>query len=118
MTESKKTTHDDTTEEKVRDAASDMTDIARKARDEFNRFSLGFFYAGLESLKVAAEMTQSFVSKAYELNSPDKEKRDTITKRITALPVDIMEASLHAMEHSIDKSGKIVDKFYEKYREK
>lgn len=118
MAETKKTTHEDTTEERVRSAASDMTDIAKKARDEFNRMSLGFFYAGLESLKVAAEMTQSFVSKAYELNAPDTEKRDTVTKRITALPVDIMEASLHALEHSIDKSGKIVDKFYEKYREK
>lgn len=97
---------------------SSVSDIAKKARDEFNKISLGFFYAGLESIKVTAEMTETFVTKTYELNSPSKEKRDTVTKRIAALPADMMEASIKVLEDSIDKSGQIVDKFYEKYREK
>ena len=99
------------TKEKERESLSDNLE---KTWDEFNKLSRGFFFAGLESLSVAADVTKTFVDKTTQRN----DKRETLTGTMTNLPVDVTEGFLDAMDQSIDKTGKIVDRFYEKYKEK
>ena len=100
-------------EKKVRTAASETMD---RASDEFSRLFRGFFFAGLESLAVMADMTRTFVDKATERNRA--ENRDTATKTVVNLPTDLADASIDAWDVGIQRTRSIVDKFYEKYKEK
>ena len=95
---------------------SRLTDTLETSRDEFSKLYRAGFYAGLEWLSLAADMTRTFIDKVYERNSP--EKRDTVTERITHLPVDMVEAFVDALDDTVEKADRVVDKFRDKYKEK
>jgi predicted nuclease with TOPRIM domain len=88
---------------RARDAIDTLT-------DECNKLSKGFLYASLESIKLTADVTRTFIDKTYERNSP--EKRDTVFKQVSALPWDMTEAFFDALEESARIPGKTLDKFY------
>jgi hypothetical protein len=93
-----------------------LGDMLEESTDQANRLSMGFLYAGLESMAVAADITKAFIDKTYERNSP--EKRDSVLTRMSYLPWDMTEASVDALDKSIDMTDRIVNKFTDKYHEK
>lgn len=103
--------HEDTSET----AESSRQDTLERAAEEFGKLSRGFIYAGLESIAITANLARSFVDKTAERN--DAEKRDSKTKQITSLPVDMTGAFLDVLDDSVDEIEKVVDKFREKYKE-
>jgi chromosome segregation ATPase len=102
--------------DKAKEDKTALTDSMEKLADEFSRLSRGIFFAGMESLALTADMTRTFVDKTAERNTP--ERRDTISKLVTNLPVDVTRSFFDALDEYVDKSEKVVDKFYEKYKEK
>ncbi len=93
-------------------------DAMEAATDQVSRLFRGFFFAGLESISVTADLAKEFVDKASDRNRNDKKDRDTLTKQLTYLPIDIAEASMDVLDSSIDKTDQIVDKFTDTYKEK
>lgn len=89
-------------------------EVFEKTRDEVNKLFRGFFYAGLESLAVTADMTRSFVDKASKRN----DKHDKLSESINNLPRDSYEGLLDAIDDTVDKTTSIIDKFNEKYKDK
>jgi hypothetical protein len=90
-------------------------DVFESASDEISKLSLGFLFAGIESIGLTADYTRAFVDKTADLNKATK--RDTITKKLVYLPLDMGEGLFHAIDRSTEMPGKLVDKFNEKYEE-
>jgi hypothetical protein len=94
----------------------EVTGSLEKLTDEMNRLTRGLFFAGMEAIAVSANMTRTFVDKVDARSTP--ERRDTMTKTLTDLPVDASKGFLDALECGMDDSEKVIDKFYAKYKEK
>lgn len=91
-----------------------LSDNVENSRDEANRLLRGMFFAGLESLAVAADTARVFVDKVTERN----DERDNAGSRLVHLPVDMMEGMLDAADGTSGKVEQVVDKFYAKYKER
>jgi hypothetical protein len=90
--------------------------VFEDAADEVNKVSLALLWAGLESVALTADYTRALIDKTADLNKG--EKRDTVTKKLLYLPLDLGEGLFHAIDKSTEMPGKLVDKFNEKYEEK
>jgi len=100
--------------EKTEDDKDDSkNDFLKDTTDVFSKLSMGFIFAGLESLSVAADMTQTFVEQTQARN----EKRDTVVKQVSYLPWDLSRASIDTLDKTVSMSSRVLDKFNEKYKE-
>lgn len=104
--ESKKNDKKEETE-KLMDAMSD-------ASKEMNKLFRAFLFASLETIALNTDLARKFVDKLYEENN-----RDTLDvgDRIMNLPRDIVEAFIFTLKESNEMQGKVIDKFYDKYKE-
>jgi hypothetical protein len=91
-----------------------LSDNLENGRDEANRLLRGMFFAGLESLAVAADTAKIYVDKVTERN----DERDGAGSRLVHLPVDMVEGMLDAADGTSSKIEQVVDKFYAKYKER
>ncbi len=105
--ESKKSDKKKEETEKLMDA---MTDASK----EMNKLFRAFLFAGLETIALNTDLARKFVDKLYEENNrEDLEVGD----RIMNLPRDMAEAFIYTLKQSNEMQGKVIDKFYEKYKE-
>jgi hypothetical protein len=93
----------------------ELTDTVEKLNDQMARVTRGLFFAGMETMALAARMTRDFVNRADERSTANR--RDTWAKMMTDLPVDVSKAFVDSLEAGADDIEKIVDKFYTKYKE-
>jgi len=100
--------------EKKERKADRLTDSLTSVTDEISKLTLGFFYAGAESLAQVADVTRTFVNKTSDENA----KRKVGNERLMYLPVDMAEGFVEALDESTRSVKKVVDKFNEKYSEK
>jgi predicted nucleic acid-binding Zn-ribbon protein len=100
--------------DKKKEAQERVRKTADSVANECNTLSRGVLYAGLEAIGLAADVTRTFVSETYNRNAATK--RDTVFKQVVGLPWDMTEAFLDAFDESVSIPGKVVDKFYEKYK--
>ena len=92
-----------------------MTGAVEKLADQMNKVTRGLFFAGMEALALSANVTRDFVERTDARSTP--ERRDTWTKMMTDLPIDMSKGFVDALKAGIDDTEKIVDKFYNKYKE-
>jgi ClpP class serine protease len=102
-------------EKKDKDASEELTDSWESLSEQMNRLTRGLFYAAMEAMAVSANMTQKFVEKTEKHNT--RERRDTWSKMVTDLPVDMSKAFAETLKAGAEDTEKIVDKFYSKYKE-
>ncbi len=90
-------------------------EILEKIPEEIRKLSHGFIFAGLESLSVTADMTCTFVNEMTK--QEDSKKSEKIEDRLKNIPKNLSDAFFETLDKSIDNEKKVVDKFYEKYKE-
>ena len=90
-------------------------EILEKIPDEIRKLSRGFIFAGLESLSITADMTRNFVDEMTKRD--DSNKADKLEDKLKDIPKNMTDAFFETLDKSIDEEKKIIDKFYEKYKE-
>ncbi len=90
-------------------------EILEKIPEEIRKLSNALIFAGLESLSVTADITRTFVDEMTKRD--DSNKSDKLEDKLKDIPKDMTDAFFETLDKSIDEEKKIIDKFYEKYKE-
>jgi|TARA_B100001971_G_scaffold15173_1_gene11914 hypothetical protein len=108
----------DVKESKQKDTKDDEKrsnkEILGRIPGEIRKLTQGFVFAGLESLSVAADMTSTFIDETTK--QEDSKKSGKIEDKLKDIPKNLSDAFFQTLDKSIDEEKKIVDRFYEKYK--
>ena len=94
---------------------ADLADAMDKLTEQMNKLTRGLVFAAMEAVAVSADMTKEFVERTDARSTPDR--RDTLSKLMTDLPVDMSKGMVDALKSGVSDTEKVVDKFYAKYKE-
>lgn len=96
----------------------ELSDIVRELPgryvDEVMRFFRGTSLAYLEGYRQMAVVATSF---ADEVLKKQRTEGGSVTDLARDLPRDVYSGALNALDHSLRVPGKIVDEFYETYKQ-
>jgi hypothetical protein len=109
------------------DAVDSIRKSSNRAADEGSRYIRALTHSYIEGLRLTAGLMDTFTNEVVARNHPDKKKAkeaaedgtETHTSRrlVAQLPSDIYSGYLAALDESVEIPRKVLDKFYEVYKE-
>jgi hypothetical protein len=103
----------------------DIGDLPERAIDEGSKLLRGLVLAAVEPLRIAGDLASQFGDELRARNRPERvrtrsEKRSDRTSPtglVSDLPRDITAGLSKIVDESLNIPGKVVDRFYEAYKE-
>jgi hypothetical protein len=102
-----------------------IRDLPERAIDEGSKLLRGLVLAAVEPLRIAGDLASQFGDEVRARNRPDRvrgrsERRSEETSPrglVSSLPGDISAGVSKILDESLNIPGKVVDRFYEAYKE-
>ena len=100
-------------------------DLPERAIDEAIKLLRGLVLAAVEPLRIAGDLASQFGEEVRARNRPDRvrsrsegrSERVSPSDLVSALPRDISAGLSRIVDESLNIPGKVVDRFYEAYKE-